>query len=87
MINSYLNTPMDDLCIKMIANTRKLKVPSEDASLNDSHYRNKVIQILHDKYFENSILVSNMKDFCQFLEEYEKTIMVMFEKTLQGKQK
>lgn len=77
---------MDDLCIKMIANTKKLKQAKEDGSLS-TNYKAKLFQILESKYIENSFINQNLEEFTTFFDEYNKHIIMMFQKTLCGKQK
>jgi len=75
---------MDDLCIKMIANSKKLKTEKPEKPLSDC--KSKIFQILETQYINHSIVQDHLVEFSRFLEDHNKTILAMFQKTVHGKQ-
>lgn len=75
---------MDDLCIKMIANTRRLKT---DAN-SEKHLKDPmqdIVQILKAKYLSQDVLQKHMSKFCMFLDERHPDIIQLFERYLHEK--
>ena len=85
---------MDALCIKMIANTRKLK-QSGDKSGDKSDGTDqkslstlqvtKLFQILERDFLSHDIVQNNMTEFTEYLSKYSYRIIGNFEKVVKGK--
>lgn len=78
---------MDDLYIKMIANTKKINQPStnnKSKPLTTSQVE-KLFQILENNYLCYASVSDNMKDFSLFLERNAPKIVAFFEKSINGK--
>ena len=75
---------MDDLCIKMIANSKKLKTEKPDNPL--SGCKGKLFQILETKYITHPAIQDHMTEFSRFMDDYNPTIIAMFQKSVHGKQ-
>lgn len=75
---------MDDLCIKMIANSKKLKTEKPEKSLSDC--KGKLFQILETKYIAHPVVQDHLVEFARFMEDYNRTIIAMFQKSFNGKQ-
>ena len=77
---------MDDLYIKMIANTKKLKDNDllQQKSLNNQQ-TTKLFQILESNILSNQNVLSNFDVFTSFLVKYSPQLIYAFEKSLQGK--
>ena len=76
-------TEMDDLCIKMIANTKKLHTKPKEESLNNNIER--VIQILSKLLMKYDAVQKHPHEFAKFLEVRLPHIVASFEKSLSGK--
>ncbi len=77
---------MDDLYIKMIANTKKLK---DNESLQQkslsTQQTTKLFQILESHILSNTNVLSNFDTFTAFFSKYSPQLLYAFEKSLQGK--
>ena len=77
---------MDDLYIKLLANTRKLKDTDKDKGISLSTQEvQKLFQILEKSYLCYSSVIGNIKEFSVFLESNSSKIVSAFEKTMAGK--
>jgi hypothetical protein len=81
---------MDDLCIKMIANTRKLKEDAAKALSKDqkplsTQQVTTLFQILENDILSNPIVNDNFDDFVGFFRSNSCKIIASFEKSISGK--
>lgn len=81
---------MDDLCIKMIANTRKLKEEvaktlNQDQKPLSTQQVDRLIQIFENEILCYSKVVDNFDDFLSFMKCNSAKIIASFEKSLNGK--
>lgn len=79
---------MDDLCIKMIANTKKLKASaSNDDCLNaaTAAYNNSIFQIMQSNYLSKEVVQDHSSEFATFLKKHHDVILALFERSLHVK--
>lgn len=77
---------MDDLCIKMIANTRKLKDDAvKDQKPLSTQQVTTLFQILENDLLSNTVVVENFDDFVAFFRMNSPKFVASFEKTISGK--
>lgn len=76
---------MDDLYIKMIANTKKIKASKGQGSAFDAENVSRLVKILERDVLAYECVVENYDDFVNFFARAMPTLVVSFEKTLVGK--
>jgi hypothetical protein len=77
---------MDDLYIKLIANTKKLNQPADtNPKTLTSSQVSKLFQILEKHYMCYDSVSGNIKEFSNFLERNANKIVTYFEKSISGK--
>lgn len=77
---------MDDLCIKMIANTRKLKDDAvKDQKPLSTQQVTTLFQILENDLLSNPVVTENFDEFVAFFRTNSPKFVSSFEKTITGK--
>lgn len=78
---------MDDLYIKLIANTKKLNTPpqEQDAKTLTSNQVSKLFSVFEKSFLCFDSVSKNTKEFTAFLEKHAPRIVMSFEKQLYGK--